>query len=191
MFDPQILIETIISGIVSGGGSAFTAFAAVFHDIKKRLKALEDSIGNDGTDDKPKTGLYSVVDRLNENTHKIKREIESWQEDPPEWLLRQVNRAARTSSVNIESHAEMERILEQRFRTISMNIQRLEERIEVNQKLSNCVIQVEYERDNLKRAQEMASFKEQLATVNGLLRGIMVAMGYIDPPAESKSRPGI
>jgi hypothetical protein len=186
MIDPQTLIETIVSGILSGGGSAVTAFVAVFRDIKKRLKTLEDSVGNDGSDSKPKTGLYDIVDRLNDNTHKLKKEIEAWQEDAPEWLIRQINRASRSSSLNLEGHAELERIMDQRFRSAAMNLQRVEERLDALQKSSNYVTQLDYARDNLKFVRDVATVKEQLATVNGLLRGIMVNMGYLDPPAEPK-----
>jgi hypothetical protein len=184
MSDSASLIQTIVSGVVSGGASAGTAFAAVFRDIKKRLKSLEDKVGDDGADGDPKTGLH-----LDEIARKVKKEVDSWEEDPPEWLLRLINRAARSSSVNLENHAELERIIEQRFRTNAGNIQRLEERLELLQKtLDTYVSQVEYEKDARERSEELSSIREQLATANGLLRGIMTAMGYIDP---TKKRPGV
>ena len=58
MADTVPLIQTILSGLISGGGSAVTAFAAVFRDIKKRLSTLEKQVGNDGADQNPKTGLF-------------------------------------------------------------------------------------------------------------------------------------
>lgn len=181
------LLQTIISGVISGGASAGTAFAAVFRDIKKRLKALEEKVGDDGADGDPKTGLFLVVERLDEIARKVKKEVDSWEEDPPEWLLRLINRAARSSSVNLENHAELERLIEQRARINAQAIRALEERLDGLQKtLDNYVERAEYEHDARTRSEELSSIREQLATANGLLRGIMTAMGYIDP---TKKRP--
>ena len=181
------LLQTIISGVVSGAGTAGTAFAAVFRDIKKRLKALEEKVGEDGADGDPKTGLYLVVERLDEIARKVKKEIDSWEEDPPEWLLRLINRAARSSSVNLEHYGEMERLIEQRFKTNRDNIARLDEQIEsIRKQLNDYVGRADYEHDARQRSEELGSIREQLATANGLLRGIMTAMGYIDP---TKKRP--
>jgi predicted RNase H-like nuclease (RuvC/YqgF family) len=181
------LIQTVLSGVVSGGGSALTAFAATFRDIKKRLKALEEKVGADGADGNPKTGLYLVVERLDEIARKVKKELDSWEEDPPEWLLRLVNKAARNSSVNMEHSGELERVFEGRFRTSASNLQRLDEKLQNLQgQLEDTIGRAEYERDSRKRSEEMSkeltSLREQLATINGLLRGIMTGMGYIDPP---------
>ncbi len=182
------LIQTIISGVISGGASAGTAFAAVFRDIKKRIKALEEKLGEDGADGDPKTGLFLVVERLDEIARKVKKEMDSWEEDPPEWLLRLVNRAARSSSVNLEHHSELERLVEQRFRTNRESIQRLEQHLrDGQQKFEDFIGRGEYEKDARQRSEELSSIREQLATANGLLRGIMTAMGYIDP---TKKRPG-
>ena len=54
--------------------------------------------------------------------------------------------------------------------------------------LDDYIYRVEYEKDGRQRSEELSSIREQLATVNGLLRGIMAAMGYIDPT--NKKRPG-
>ena len=186
------LLQTIASGIVSGTGSAVTAFAAVFRDIKKRLKSLEDKVGDDGADSDPKTGLYLVVERLDEIARKVKKEIESWEEDPPDWLLRHINRAARSNSINLEHHQEMERFIEQKFSQNARNIQRLEERIDsFSKQLDGCIDRGEFEKGVRERVQEMSGLREQLATVNGLLRGIMGTMGYLDtnPPKPPKPPP--
>jgi hypothetical protein len=175
-------LQSIITSVVSGGGSAGAAFAAVFRDIKKRLKALEDKVGNDGADQEPKTGLYLVVERLDEIARKVKKELDSWEEDPPEWLLRLVNRAARSSSVNLEHQGELERMIEGRFRTNRDNIQRLEEKLEaLENRLDDFIGRADYEKDARLRGEELSRLREQLATANGLLKGIMTAMGYIDP----------
>ena len=43
----------------------------------------------------------------------------------------------------------------------------------------------EFEAEGRKRSEELGKIREQLATVNGLLRGVMSALGYLDPPANS------
>jgi hypothetical protein len=185
----MLALQTILSGVVSGGGGAVTAFAAVFRNIKKRLTALEEALGNSGADGNVKTGLFLVVDRIDEVTKKLKKEIASWEEDPPEWLLRLINRAARSSSINLEYQGEQERMLEQRFRVSANNLRNVEESVEsVKRSLDGYIDRAEYDRDARQRSEELASIREQLATANGLLRGIMTAMGYIDP---SKKRPGV
>jgi hypothetical protein len=40
----------------------------------------------------------------------------------------------------------------------------------------------EYIRDSQQRSEEMQRVREQLATANGLLRGVMATLGIIDPP---------
>lgn len=188
MSDNASLIQTILSGVLSGGGSAVTAFAAVFREIRKRLDKLEAQIGKDGAEGEPKTGLFLLVERLDEIARKVKKEVDSWEEDPPEWLLRLINRAARSSSVNLEHFGELERIIDQRFKTNRDNISRLEEKLEViERRFDDFISTADYEKDARQRSEELASIREQLATANGLLRGIMTAMGYIDP---TKKRPG-
>jgi hypothetical protein len=189
------LLQTIISGILSGGASAGTAFAAVFRDIKKRLTKLEEGLGEDGADGDPKTGLYLVVERLDETTRKLKKEMGAWEDDPPEWLLRLINKAARNSSVSLENQAELERMIEQRARLTASNIRAVEEKVDALERRlnTNFLPTADYERDARQRSEEVASIREQLATANGLLRGVLAAMGYTDPTntlTETKKRPG-
>jgi hypothetical protein len=171
------LIQNIISGLVSGGTSAATAFLAVFRDIKKRIKALEDKIGDDGSDGDPKTGIFLVVERTDEIARRVKKELDQWEEDPPEWLLRLVNRATRNSSMNLESNSELEHRMDQRFRSAAANISRLEEMMK-----NGYIERVEYEKDDRERSHELAALREQLAAANGLLRGAMSALGYESHP---------
>lgn len=176
--------ETILSGVLSGGASASTAFLAVFRDIKKRLKAIEEKLGKD---EEPKTGLFLVVERMDETLKRIRRDIDGWAEDPPEWLVRMVNRVARSSSVNLEHHHELETLVEQRFKTNAANIRRLEEIIDrLEKSFEDFISRAEFEHDARERSEELAKIREQLATANGLLRGVMSALGYIDPSGRKR-----
>lgn len=182
MADTVPLIQTILSGLISGGGSAVTAFAAVFRDIKKRLSTLEKQVGNDGADQNPKTGLFLQTERFDETLKRLKKDVGAWEDDPPEWLVRLVNRSVRSTSVNLEHYHELEQLVDKKARTNAQAIERIEERLE-----KDFVEQVEYERDARLRGEELAKLREQMAATNGILRGIMAALDYTDP---AKSRPG-
>lgn len=182
MSDTVPLIQTILSGLLSGGGSAVTAFAAVFRDIKKRLNALEGKLGNDGTDQNPKTGLFLQVERFDETVKRLKKDVGAWEDDPPEWLIRLINRTVRSTSVNLEHFHELEVLIEKRSRTNAQSIASVDERLD-----KDFIERADYERDVRMRGEELSKLREQMAATNGLLRGIMAALDYTDP---AKSRPG-
>lgn len=178
MADSTTLLQGLLSGILSGGTTAATAILAVFRDLKSRLTALETKVGTEG---EHKTGLFLVVDRLDDSVRKIKRELESWQDDPPDWLVRMINRSRSTHSLNLEHHHELEQLVESRYKSTQTALRRFEQEIEDLQKqLDSFVERGEYDRDGRSRNEEIAKFREQLATVNGLLRGVMSELGYID-----------
>jgi chromosome segregation ATPase len=178
MADSTSLIQSLLSGLISGGTTAGTAILAVFRDLKSRLSSLETKVGSDGD---VKTGLFLFVDRLDESVRKLKRELESWQDDPPDWLIRMINRGRSTNSFSLEHHHELEQLVEARYKNTSVMIRRLEQEIEdMRKRLDSLVDRAEYERDGRIRNEEVAKFREQLATVNGLLRGVMTALGYLD-----------
>jgi hypothetical protein len=165
------IVIQVISSVLSGGASAATTFAAVFREIQRRLTHIENKIGSQ---EDPKTGLFLVTERHDETLRKLKREVESWPDDPPAWLLRLIRKTMASNSATFES-ADIEKI-EQRLRT------RLEKRIEdLEQELELYVRRGDYDKDLLIRSKELSAIREQTASSNGLLRGIMSALGYIDP----------
>ena len=87
MSDTVPILQTVLSGLISGGGSAVTAFAAVFRDIKKRLNALEAKLGNDGTDQNPKTGDRSWAHRspaMDMRRRNLSRACTGWSRKKPD-----------------------------------------------------------------------------------------------------------
>ncbi len=185
MADSSTLVA-IISGLVSGGSSAATTFMAAFQSIRKRLKDLEDSLGSN---EDPKTGLHLVVERLDETVRKVKREIDSWQDEPPDWMIRLVNRAARGGSINTEFHRELEQRVESMYRANTASLRRVQEDLDALRKtLDNYIERAEYEKDARARSDELSKVREQLATSNGLLRGVMSALGYIDPEKRQRGK---
>lgn len=178
------LVQAIISSVLSGGGTAATAVLTMFRDSKKRLASLEDRLGSN---EDPKTGLHATVERVEEIVKRLKREIEAWPDDPPEWLMRAVNRSTRTNLMTHENQRELERLIEQRYKSNAGQIARLEEQFDALEKTLNDFIErSEYERDARVRSEELAKIREQLATSNGLLRGVMTALGYIDPEGRKR-----
>lgn len=169
----------IITGVLSGGSAAFGSFAAVFRSIKLRLDALEEKLGSDT---RPKTGMFLVVERMDETVQKLKKELDRWPDDPPDWLVRLIKRTMASNSMSLDLTTELERTAEQRYRTIHTHLNHLEERLDTLQtSLKAYIARGEYERDTRKRSEELSKIRVELATSNGLLRGVMSALGYIDP----------
>ena len=175
-------IAQMIAGAVSGGASAFASFAAVFKKIKQRIADIEAKLGSDNH---PRTGLFLIIDRFEASLNEIKVDIKSWQDEPPTWLIRTIRRAVSSGAINREDFEQLERLIEQRHRTTAASIARLEDQL--NALKTSYVSRADYERDARKRVEELAKVREQLATSNGLLRGVMSALGYIDP--EKKTPP--
>jgi chromosome segregation ATPase len=92
--DINSLVETISTGILSGGASTLTALGATFRSIRSRLSKLESLVGND---DEPKTGLVGSVDALRSSVRYLRQEIEGWNDSAPEWATRAAQRASRSS----------------------------------------------------------------------------------------------
>ncbi len=194
MTDHLTLIQTVISGVLTGGSAAGTTFLAVFKDIKRRLTDLETKVGQDKTE--PKTGLVAAVEALTEQVRKLRREIDGWHEDPPEWVIRVVTRTSR-SSFNMENYHEMEARVEQRLRAFAQTLKRLEEDLDERERRIEDAVERstpgtkvfitrdEYEEDSRRRAAETAKIRENLASANSFLRGVMSSLGYIDPPTPS------
>jgi len=182
MADTASIIQSLVSGVLTGGASAGTAIFAFFKDVKKRLSELESKVGTDKSD--PKTGLYYTLDLMNDSIRRIRREIDSWQDDPPDWAVR----AARRSSVSIEHQHEMEQRIEQRLRAFANTLKRLEEDLDRREEamersqpgVKTFITRAEYEEDSHRRAAEVSKIKDNLSSSNVWLRGVLTALGYID-----------
>jgi enamine deaminase RidA (YjgF/YER057c/UK114 family) len=120
------------------------------------------------------------VERLDELVRKLKREIEHWQDEPPEWIIRTIRRTLATNS-NLGLHPEQEHLVDQRFKSLAQALSRLEHDVEaLGETMTDYVKRHDYDKDLLDRSEELSAIREQIATSNGLLRGIMSALGYID-----------
>lgn len=189
MTDHLSIVQSVISGVLTGGTAAGTTFLSVFKDIKKRIGELEARVGNEKTE--PKTGFYLSFELLSENVRRMRREIDGWRDDPPDWAVR----VSRRSSVTMERDAEIEQRVEQRLKAFTQTIRHMEERLEEREhEIDNLkrtlpakkgvavdfITREEYEEDSKRRALEMIKVRENLASANTWLRGVMTTIGAID-----------
>jgi len=201
MAEPSSDIATqIIAGILTGGAGAATSLLGVFRKTKERLKKLEEAVGSE---DPVKTGLFLTISALEDTVKKLKREVESWEDDPPKWAERLLARARQNSSSDLTVQAQFEERVERMLRSYNERLSRAEDNLDskirrieqdVERDLAEepdgkLLTREEYLRDSRVRAEEMIKLREQLATVNGLLRGVMTALGIIDAEGRRESSP--
>lgn len=175
---------------------------AFARDLKKRVAELEAKLGHG---EEPKTGIFLALWTVEESLKRLKREVESWEDDPPEWAKRLVSRSRSNSSMSLDHLVEVENRIDGKIRTFNERIKtyqdeidalagrlrKLESALEDDEKPDSgkIITRAEYERDSKARAEELLKIRESLASANGLLRGVMAAFGYLDP-AEKKEPKG-
>lgn len=190
MADVSKIIESVVGGLLTGGMSAATTFLTVFKDIKKRVTSLEERLG---TAD-PKTGVYLALSFVEDGTKQLRRKVDGWEDDPPDWAKRLLARSRSTSSNDLSGQIAFEERVDRNMKEYRDRLKRVEDDIEakieriereVEKRMSakgtsHGVTREEYVKDSQTRAEEVIKIREQLATANGLLRGVMSALGYID-----------
>jgi hypothetical protein len=200
MAETSEIITQVVSGILTGGAGAATSLLGVFKKTKARLAALEELVGKE---DPVKTGIFLTLYGLEETVKRLKREVESWEDSPPMWAERLFARARSNSSSDISSHVQFEETVNRSLRSFNERLSRAEDdfeakirrmELEVERELAEppgkLLSRDEFTQDSRMRAEEMLKLREQLATVNGMLRGVMTALGIIDPdPDELRSLP--
>lgn len=169
-------VESVVTIAMTGGGAAATTLLGSWKSIKSRLDTLETKVGSD--DPANRTGLLQQVFEMRTQVRQMRVLIESWDETPPEW----VKRVARPRSVSVnldETAAFVEEKLAPTMLSINRRINKLEQS---GPGLMSAVSREDYERDSQARAEELRKIQQQLAEANGLLRGVMAALGYVDSP---------
>ncbi len=164
------IVKAIVSGLVTGGTSAATTFLTVFRNVKARLKTVEDSLGN-STD--PKSGLYLAVAALEDSVRRLKRDLDSWDDTPPDWAKRLVNRAKVSASSDLNTVVDIESRVDARLRAFQERLASLEQDAHSTYTLSR----EEYLEDSKRRAAELSDLREQIATTNGMIKGVLAALG--------------
>lgn len=185
MSDWTKIAEALASGLLTGGASALATLFATFRDLRNRLTALEERLGAPQVNTTPSTGLFHRVDILDAAFTKLKKEIDSWEDDPPGWVTRMVARAGRSTSVNMEVQQEFEERIVNRLRSFQERMDRWDDRARESWTDDRYISRQEYDADVQQRTKEMMLLRENLASVNGLLRGVMTVMGVIDKPEDT------
>jgi len=194
MADLVPLIQSIVTGLIAGGATAATTVGASWRDFKKRLTALEEKVGNPGSSTEAKTGFFLAIqnleaslrnplNELGDKVAKLRREVDNWADDPPDWMHRLVRSKTSSQSFNLEIFQELEGKFEARVKSLSERTKHLEEALDEHTRRSKrdgYVTIEEYQEDSRKRGEEIAKIRENLSVTNGFLRGVMGAMGYID-----------
>jgi len=198
MTDLSKYVESVLSGLLAGGASAATTVLAFAKDIKNRLTTIETKLGSS---EEPRTGLFQSVWTTEEGFRRFKRTVESWDEDPPEWAKRLISRHRSTSTLSVDHLLEIENRIDQKIRTFQDRLKGYEDTLEDigarvrkhadedRPEAIRMVSRDDYEKDSRAKAEELVKIRESLATANGLLRGVMAAMGYIDDkPKDPRTR---
>ena len=170
MADTTDLIKTVVSGIITGGTSAATTFLTVFRAVKKQVADLEEKVGS-STD--PKTGLYLTVSTVEDNLRRLRRELTEWDDQPPDWAKRLVQRAKVSSANDLNTIVDIESRVDARLRSFQDRLTVVEN----GQKKTTAMTREEFLEDSARRAREVGEIREEIAAVNGLLKGILVALG--------------
>lgn len=203
MADIPSLVQSVITGLVAGGATAATTVGASWRSFKQRLAALEEKVGSPGSSTEARTGLFLALHNLEaslrtpltdlaETVRKLRREVDTWADEPPDWAHRLVRGGARSTSVNMEIFQEIEGRWEARLKSLTDRVKHLEEQLDDHTrraKRDGYVPMDEYQEDSRKRAMEIAKIRENLSVTNGFLKGVMASMGYIDPE-EPPTNPG-
>jgi hypothetical protein len=176
--DAKSLTENIVTALLTGSGAAATTMLGGWRDIKGKIKALEDKVGEDEDmrTGAPRTGLFLTVYQIREQVRATRTMLDGWAEDPPPWMLR-IARGRPTSVTGLGELLAIEERMNESLGAVRNRQAKIEAAIQDN---SDLVSREEYERDSRARADELNKLQRQMAESNSLLRGVMAALGYID-----------
>jgi len=178
MSDWTKIVESLASGLLTGGATALATVFATFRDIRNRLAILEERLGSPPHNTAPATGLFHTVWILDTTLARLRKEIDSWEDDPPAWLTRLVARAGRSGSVNMEIQQEYEERLNSRLRSFQERIDRMDDRLREEPRAGISRAEVDAEQKRI--LEEVAMLRDAQAATNMLLRGVLTAMDIID-----------
>ena len=189
MSDWTRVVESLAAGLLTGGMSTLATILAAFRDIRKRINDLEarvnvltNTVGVPGDLMGEATGLFELLSVAKQAVERLRREITSWEDNPPTWAVKLIQRAERASVVTAEGQNDFEDRMAGRIRAFQDRLERVEDDLKhyQGQWADRYLSIMDYETDGKVRTQEYDRLKLQLATQNGLLRGIMSAMNISD-----------
>ena len=167
-FTPETLIGSLITAVLSGGGTAFTTVFALFKDIRKKVEELEKKVGSFES----KTGLAYAIVRLEESIKDVKRDTEETTDA----------RRRRPSFLSFDDMLEADTTalpsLIHRIKNFEVKLREIEENLQrLDVKVKRMVMEDEFESADRKRAEEIAGVRATVFEVKGLLQGLHMALG--------------
>lgn len=165
---PETLIGSLITAILSGGGTAFTTVFALFKDLRKKVEELEKKVGSFES----KTGLAYAVVKNEESIKDLKRDTDETTDARrrrPSFLSFDDMLEADVSS--IPALIQRIRHFEGKLREVEDNLQR------IDMKVKRFVSEEEFEAADRKRAEEISGVRATVFEVKGLLQGLHMALG--------------
>ena len=188
-----IELQEVITGILTGGAGALTSLLGGFRTLQKKLADLEEAVGKTEPN---KSGLHLAVYLVEDAMKRLRRDIESWEDQPPRWAERLIARARGGSSNDLTAQLQFEERIAATLRSYNDRLGRVQDeqeallrRLEAITVPDDCLSRDEYLQDSRQRAEDMIRVREQIATANGLLRGVMSAMGMLDPERSERPKP--
>jgi tetrahydromethanopterin S-methyltransferase subunit G len=159
---PENFLETLITAIVSGGGTAVSAILAFFRDVKRRIDDVERRVGSV----EARSGLAYSVEELEDS---VKR-IEAWASNPPDWLM-QLIRLGRRSAPSYGSDDFHE--YDTKLRAINSRLQELIESIDkIERRLKQTVTEETFDVADRQRATEIADLRANISMTQGMIKGL-------------------
>jgi hypothetical protein len=165
---PETLLGSLITAILSGGGTAFTTVFALFKDLRKKVEELEKKVGSFES----KTGISYAVVKLEESLKDLRRDTDETTDARrrrPSFLSFDDMLEADTNA--LPSLVHRIKGFEAKLREVEENLQRIE--LKVNRMVSES----DFESADRKRAEEIAGVRNTVFEVKGLLQGLHMALG--------------
>jgi hypothetical protein len=165
-------VRSIVAGLVTGGASATTTFLTVFRGVKGQVTNLESKVGSPLD---PKSGLYLSLANLEDTVRRLKRDIDGWEDHPPDWAKRLINRVKVNASSDLSTLVDIESRVDARLRSFHDRLSNLEDD---HESVPSGFSREEFLAETKHRALEISEMRKEIAVVNGLLRGILLALGH-------------
>jgi hypothetical protein len=167
-FQPDNMLGSIVTAILTGTGTAFTTVFALYKDVRKKVEDLEKKVGSFES----KTGISYAVVKLEESVKELERDSEETTDA----------RRRRPSFLSFDDMLEADQSalpslvhrikgFESKLREIEDSIQRIELRTK------RMVSDSDFEAADRKRAEEIAGVRTTVFEVKGLLQGLHMALG--------------
>lgn len=156
------ILETVVPAVVSGGGTAVSAFAAFFRETRKRVEKLEERLGSI----EAKAGVTYSIHLVETALQDLRERLDSQVKETPRW------RMPSYSGIEVDDRL---REFERRLKDLESNYERMEKQVR------KFITEDDFEEADRQRAAEIAGVKNTLAEIRGLLQGLQSALGLLKP----------